>query len=213
MRTEKNKKLCLKVFKPKKVKKATFEEIKALGKLEEFNSYPEGMLKEFKNCKKLFCQSKKAGKKVYEIFVKRGSLWHQRHPGDMIYGMAWYEIMYLGKFKKTQVHIDRYLKLGPDKYPKKYPYWFRENDIAAIHSLIKMNKGRIKMREALGFSAEDDLATVLHQYFLLGDFIANDKVKVKKVKMSPELKKRKELLSQYRSALNRYKSKLEEEEG
>ena len=69
------------------------------------------------------------------------------------------------------------------------------------------------MREALGFSAEDDLATVLHQYFLLGDFIANDKVKVKKVKMSPELKKRKELLSQYRSALNRYKSKLEEEEG
>ena len=42
-----------------------------LGKYTEFNAYPEGMLKEFKKCKKMFAEEKLREKKVYEIFAKR----------------------------------------------------------------------------------------------------------------------------------------------
>ena len=96
------------------------EEVVLLGKYEEFNSYPEGMLKEFKTCNKQFCRGKKAGKKVYEFFVRRGPLWHERHPGDMIHGMAWFEIMYYEKLRKNKKQITRYIKNGPEGYSSNF---------------------------------------------------------------------------------------------
>ena len=41
-----------------------------------------------------------AGKKVYELFVKRGPQYHARYPGAMIEGMVWFELLYLDKLKK-----------------------------------------------------------------------------------------------------------------
>ena len=84
-------------------------------------------------------------------------------------------------------------------------------DVKALHSLIKTNKGRIKMRQALGLSLNDNLETVLKRHWLLGDFLNKDKLKVKKVKINSDIKKRKELLAKYKSALTRYKNKLDEE--
>ena len=85
------------------------------------------------------------------------------------------------------------------------------NDVNALHGLIKTNKGRIKMREALGLSLNDDLETVLKRHWLLGDFLNKDKLKVKKVKINSSIKKRKDLLAKYKSALTKYKNKLDEE--
>jgi hypothetical protein len=73
-----------------------------------------------------------------------------------------------------------------------------------------MNNGRKKMREALGLSLNDDLAKVIKRHWLLGDFLNNNELKVAKVKLDPELKKRKELLAKYQSAIKKYKSKVEE---
>ena len=84
-------------------------------------------------------------------------------------------------------------------------------DISSLHGLIKTNKGRIKMREALGLSLNDDLETVLKRHWLLGDFLNKDKLKVKRVAIGSDIKKRKELLAKYKSALTKYKNKLEEE--
>ena len=67
------------------------------------------------------------------------------------------------------------------------------------------------MREALGLSLNDDLAKVLKREWLLGDFLNNDKLKVKKVKLDPSVKKRKKLLTKYQSAIKKYKEKLAEE--
>ena len=67
------------------------------------------------------------------------------------------------------------------------------------------------MREALGLSFNDDLETVLNRHWLLGDFLNKDKLKVKKVKINSDIKKRKKLLAEYKSALTKYKNKLEEE--
>ena len=69
------------------------------------------------------------------------------------------------------------------------------------------------MRTALGLSEDDDLAKVLSRHFLLGDFLNNDKYKVKKVKLNSGVKKRKELIIKYQSAIKKYKEKLTDEKG
>jgi hypothetical protein len=46
-----------------------------------------------------------------------------------------------------------------------------------------MNEGKIKMREALGLSTDDSLATVLDSHWLLGDFLNNNTLKVSKVSL------------------------------
>ena len=74
-----------------------------------------------------------------------------------------------------------------------------------------MNNGRKKKREALGLSLNDDLAKVLKRNWLLGDFLNNDKVKVKRAKIDPAVKKRDLLLSKYKTAIKKYKNKLAEE--
>ena len=122
--------------------------------------------------------------------------------------MAWFEIVYLAKHKKTMPAIERYIEYKRGNYNYKLR---KKKDEAKIDSLIKMNKARENMRVAMGLSLEDDLAKVLRRHWLLGDFIANDQVKVNKVKMNPEIKKRKKLLTKYQAALKKYKTKLEEE--
>ena len=72
---------------------------------------------------------------------------------------------------------------------------------------IQENKIRMHI---CGMTVYDDLETVLKNQWLLGEFLNNDKLKVKKVKIDPELKKRKLLLEKYKTTLTRYKKKLEE---
>ena len=126
----------------------------------------------------------------------------------MIHGMAWFEIMYLEKLRKTKKQIERYTKNGPEGYSSNSKM---KRDVNALHSLIKMNKGKIRMREALGLGAKDDLATVLRRHWLLGDFLNNDTYKVKKVSLNKDLKIRKKLLEKYQASLKQYKEKLEKE--
>ena len=156
----------------------------------------------------MYCRGKIAGKKVYEIFTKRGELWHKRHPGDIIHGMAWFEIFYLEKLRKDKKQITRYLKNGPNGYSSKSKM---RRDVNLLHGLIKTNKGRIKMRDALGFSLDDDLELVLRQEWLLGEFLNHDEYKVKKVKLNKEILKRKDLLARYQTSLKKYKEKLSDE--
>ena len=162
-------------------------------------------------CKTWICTRKKAGQKVHELFVKRSAIYHARKPGAMIHGMAWFEIMYLGRLYEDRKVIERYLKHGPDNY-KNYKKGKRQlkKDKQKLQALIKMNEGRIKMREALGLSLKDDLEKVLRRHWLLGDFLNNDKFKVKKAKVDPDVKKRSLLLSKYKTAIKKYKKKLAE---
>lgn len=200
-------KIIKKLF-AKHKKKIKMEDMVTLGTYQEFNSYPDGMLKEFGSCKKQFCRGIKAGKKVYEYFAKRGPLWHKRHPGDIIHGMAWFEIFYLEKLRKNKDQIARYLENGPKGYKSKFKM---QKDVNSLHGLINMNKGRKKMRDALGFSLDDDLELVLRQEWLLGEFLNHDEYKVKRVSLNKELLKRKDLLARYQTSLKKYKEKLSEE--
>ena len=192
-----------------------------LGKFREIQSFPEGMLKKKLNWTML---SKKAGQEVYALFVKRGPQYHARYPGAMILGMSWYEIFYLNQLKKNKKVIERFVTFGPDDYnkyknrkdpinsikAKNFPKKLFQEDVLKISKLINNNKSKIKMREALGFSNEDKIEDVIKGQWILGTFLNNDKLKAKKVILDPELKKRKILIARYKTALTKYKKKLEE---
>lgn len=176
-------------------------DILKLGFYEKFFA-PEFILNLVKGCKTEICVRQKAGKKVYEYFVKRTEPYHARYPGAMIEGMAWFEIFYLDKLKKNQKYIDEYfankgnIKISSQK---------------KLYSLIKTNKGRIKMREALGYTVYDDLYEVIEGEWLLAEFLNKDKLKITKIKLSPQMLKRKKLIDRYKLVLKKYKDKLEEE--
>ena len=174
-----------------------------LGEFNDFEKFPINMIEASKGCKTGQCFRKVAGKNVYKLFVQKKERYHSKHPGDIIYGMAWFELLYLDKLKKAQKALKRYNNNKMNTLTK-------SKDMKTIYSLIKMNNGRIKMREALGLSLYDDLELVLKNHWLLGDFLNNDTLAVEKVALDPELKKRKLLLDKYKTTLSKYKKKLEE---
>ena len=83
-------------------------------------------------------------------------------------------------------------------------------DKKKIMSIIKMNNGRLKMRKALGLLPDDNLEKVLNRQLVLSNFLNKDKLKVKKIKVDPQLAKREKLLKKYKVALKKYREKLED---
>ena len=178
-------------------------------KLGEFRKLdlPNKIMDEIKGCQTNICIGQHAGKKVYELFVRRGPIYHARYPGKMINGMVWFEILYYEKLRKSQKILKIYEENKYDRISK-----FRKKIYdKKIHSLIKLNKGRIKMRKALGFTLYDDTIKVIESQWLLAEFLNKDKLTVSKFKLSPEMKKRKLLIEKYKTLLAKYKKKLDEE--
>ena len=148
---------------------------------------PQELLSDLKGCKSNLCFEKLAAKKVFEIFVRRGEEWNARYPGDMIIGMAWFEIMFNGNLRKNKKILARYER---DKYEGLMKLQ-KTDDEKKIFGLINMNNGRIKMREALGFTMFDNTRDVIDGQLLLGNFLNKDKLKSIKVDISPEMRKKK----------------------
>tara|TARA_B110000967_G_scaffold209038_1_gene263459 strand:- start:2043 stop:3857 length:1815 start_codon:yes stop_codon:yes gene_type:complete len=181
-------------------------DILKLGKYKRFNT-PQFLLTEMKNCKSNTCLADKAGKNVYKIFVQKTPIYHAKYPGDMIKGMVWFEILYQTKLKKLQKIIKRY----EDQTYEGLWKLKKKNHESQIYSLIKLNNGRIKMRNALGFTVYNDLYEVIEGQWLLAEFLNKDKLEISKVKMTPEMFKRKELIEKYKTVLAKYKKKIDEE--
>ena len=168
------------------------------------------------------CLKDTAGKKVYEIFAQRSEIYHARYPGKIIEGMAWFEILFMFSLEEKKKILERYEKHSPTKYrnlneisvaqilSKIHTKTAMAEDRRKIYNLIKMNKGRLKMRKAIGLSNENTLIESINRQILLANFLNRDKLKVKKKKIDPDLKKREQLLSKYKNAVTKYKEKLQE---
>ena len=205
LKNEKNKPFCKVVIKRKKDEKVNYcikeSDVLKLGYYEKLIP-PDYILKEMRGCKTGACIRKKAGSKIFEYFVQRDEKYHAKHPGDIIKGMAWFEIFFLDKLKRNKNKIDEYFqKSGQLNLTK------QKN----IYSLIQTNKGRIKMREALGFTVYDDMYYVMENQWLLGEFLNKDKLKAVKVDIGENMKKKKKLIEKYQVTLAKYKEKLEEQ--
>ena len=114
-------------------------DILKLGEYIKFEDFPKNMIATIKGCKSNLCIRKAAGKNVYKLFVQKKERYHTKHPGDIIYGMAWFEILYLDKLKKAQSAINRY---SVNRYEGLMKLKKREDE-KKIYSLVKMNNGRI----------------------------------------------------------------------
>jgi len=190
--------------KPKGFKPVTVvDHVEMLGTFINPSRYPEGMIKTkiFKSCKDInfFCASQKATKEMAKIF-RRGDQYHQRHPGEMLYAMAYFEIFYLKKLREKKKRIEQFLDGWPDK----------KRGGKSIISLLKLNKARKKMRAALGMTMDMSVEEVMERYWILGDFL--EQGEIKKQKVHKDVKKRKALLAKYKSRVNRFNSKIESEE-
>jgi len=174
-----------------------------LGEYKEIKDFPVGFLDSLVGCKSISCINQNAGKKVYRIFVQRGEQYHARYPGAIIQGMVWFEILYFERLKSS-------------RFLDEFTYHNFEQPISgrkakALLSLINMNNGRIKMRQALGYSLYDDTEDVIAAQWLLGEFMNKDKLKsVKNKSFTSDFKKRKELMAKYKDALARFNKKLKE---
>jgi len=174
---------------------------KQISKLSEI--YPEKLYQIVnKGCASWQCTKNRAGAKVYELFIKKTERWHTKYPGDIIYAMSWFEILYLGKINESKKIINRYLESSSDDY------FQAKGDKKKLKSLIKMNKGRLKMREAIGLKRDDNLSKVFQTQWLLGDYLNKDKIVVKKNKIDPAIMKRKILMMNYKTAVKKYKEKV-----
>ena len=120
----------------------------------------------------------------------------------MMEAMAWYEILFSSKHKDADKFIKRYL----ENYPNDYK--FKKVDEKFIRSLLSMNKGREKMRQALGMDLELKTETAIKRFWILGEFLGKGKPKSRKI--DSDLKERKILLDQYKAKVEELKTKLKE---
>ena len=194
--------------KEKDLGEITLEKIDQLGKPIKFDDsyYLDGMNKKFKGCNNSFkCKGKKAGTVLYETFNKDKS-YGQKYPGKMIKAMAMYEVFYSSKLWYAKKSLERYKE---DNYKGLYKLQ-KKDDEKEIRSLIGMNKGRKSMREALGMTVDTPTKEAIRKFWLLGEFLDLGTV-VKNEKLDQDLKKRKELLENYKAQIANLKKKLEDE--
>jgi hypothetical protein len=174
-----------------------------LGTYREIKNFPIGFIDSITGCKAESCINNKSGKKVYEIFVRRGEQYNARYPGSIIQGMVWFEILYFKRLRRSSF-LDEFTN-----YNFEQPISGKKGK--NLLSLINMNNGRIKMRQALGYSLYDETEDVIAAQWLLGEFMNKDKLKsVKNKSFTSDFKKRKELMDKYKDALARFNKKLKE---
>ena len=182
----------------------------------EFANYvlPNKLNKKFKNCKTNTCRKDKSGKFVYKAFIKNSEKKKLENPGDIIHGMAMYEILFLTKVNMSKKYIARFVKKNPyyDFNKKLDPVAKIFNNSKKMNSLIKMNNTREKLRKSLGMDLSVDINTAISRYWVLGDVLNLGDVKVTKTKLHPDVKKRKKLLKKYQETLAKFNKKLKENE-
>ena len=172
------------------------KEVKLLGSFKEPGRYPESFKEEFfKNCKKFTCIGNKSTKKMGEVFSK-SQKYNLENPGNQIKGMALFEIYYLNVLRKNEKKIEIFLENWPSKKKK----------TKEVIKLIKLNKSREKMRNALGMDLETSVEDAIEVYSIMANFLNMGTSKEQEI--SKELKLRNKLLEDYKSTVSKFNSQF-----
>ena len=150
------------------------EDVEAFGAFEKINTAPPGMFK--KRDKQFVQMSKYSQEKIGLIFVSQKRML-DKYPENLMLGMGYFEFFYMQQLKDHKKEIIRFKK----KYPN---IGGTKKNIKKIHSL---NKARKAMRNALGFTLEDDVQEVLNTYYTLSKLFSLGKKE--SIKLSSEEKK------------------------
>ena len=216
---EKKIKKSLSLNKDKKKKKSIFKKNKDpileedLEKIEvynkeifekEFLEYAPEIIEFFGKSSNVTSRGKKAGK-FMSIEFNRSEQGQQRFPGRMIKAMAAFEIFYIDSLRKNRKPLERYKANKGKKYLRK------SSDEANIRSLISINKGREKMRKALGMDLDTPRKEAIKKFWYLGEFLDLGKA-LKNDKYETGLDKRKKLLIEYKQKISSLKEKIKDEQ-
>ena len=216
---EKKIKKSLSLNKDKKKKKSIFKKDKEpileedLEKIEvydkekfqkEFLTYIPEIIEFYGKDSNSVTRAKKAGQYLSKEF-NRNEQGQQRFPGRMIKAMAAFEIFYIDSLRKNKKSLERYRLNKGKKYSRK------SSDEKNIRSLISINKGREKMRKALGMDLDTPRKEAIKKFWYLGEFLDLGKA-LKNDKYETGLDKRKKLLIEYKQKISSLKEKIKDEQ-
>ena len=170
----------------------------------EFLEYAPEIIEFFGKSSNVTSRGKKAGK-FMSIEFNRSEQGQQRFPGRMIKAMAAFEIFYIDSLRKNRKSLERYKANKDQKYIRK------SSDEANIRSLISINKGREKMRKALGMDLDTPRKEAIKKFWYLGEFLDLGKA-LKNDKYETGLDKRKKLLIEYKQKISLLKEKIKDEQ-
>ena len=170
----------------------------------EFLEYAPEVIEFFGKSSNVVSRGKKAGK-FMSIEFNRNEQGQQRFPGRMIKAMAAFEIFYIDSLRKNRKSLERY------KANKGKQYLRKSSDEANIRSLISINKGREKMRKALGMDLDTPRKEAIKKFWYLGEFLDLGKA-LKNDKYETGLDKRKKLLIEYKQKISLLKEKIKDEQ-
>ena len=195
--------------KDKDEEEITLKKIADLGVPVKFDKsyYPDSMKPKFKGVINSFKQiGSKAGQSLFKSF-NRSKGYQQRHPGELIKAMAMYEVFYASQLWYARNNIKRYKE---NKYRGSF-LSRKKGDEKKIRSLFGMKKGQESMREALGMNSETPAKVAIKKFWTLGEFL-NLGTAVKNKKLSRDLKKRQQLIADYKQQISKLKNKLKDDE-
>ena len=170
----------------------------------EFLEYVPEVIEFFGKSTNVVSRAKKAGKYMSMEFG-RSEQGQQRFPGRMIKAMAAYEIFYIDSLRKHKKSLERYKANKGKKYARK------SIDEENIRSLISLNKGREKMRKALGMDLDTPRKEAIKKFWYLGEFLDLGKA-LKNEKYETGLDKRKKLLIEYKQKISLLKENIKDEQ-
>ena len=205
----KDKKRKNSIFKKKKdpILEEDLEKIEVYNKeifQKEFLEYAPEVIEFFGKSSNVLTRAKKAGKYM-SVEFNRSEQGQQRFPGRMIKAMAAFEIFYIDSLRKNRKSLERYKANKDQKYIRK------SVDEAKIRSLISINKGREKMRKALGMDLDTPRKEAIKKFWYLGEFLDLGKA-LKNDKYETGLDKRKKLLIEYKQKISLLKEKIKDEQ-
>ena len=166
------------------------EDVNAFGSFNKIDTAPFGM---FKAKDKQFVQmAKYSQEKIGSYFVNQKGLL-DKYPENLMLGMGYFEFFYMQQLKDHKREIQ--------SFKDKYPNIGNKESIKKIYSL---NKARKSMRNALGFTLEDDVQEVLNTYYVLSQLFSL--AEKEKIELNKEEKKLFKIHSQLSKKLNIVKS-------
>jgi len=160
--------LCIFFFNPifaderseTEVKNGIFlEDVEAFGTFNKIDTAPSGMFKPRDN--QFVQMSKYSQRKMGLIFVQQKGIL-DKFPENLMLGMGYFEFFYMQQLKDHKKDIITF----KEKYPN--IGWTKTN----IKKIYGLNKARKAMRNALGFTLEDDVQEVLKTYYVLSQLFS-----------------------------------------
>ncbi len=172
------------------------KDVDEFGEFKKINNAPKGMFPETSNTFHL--KQIRSQKKFVDTFVKQKGLM-EKYTDRVIIGMGYFEFFYMQQLKDSRKDIIRFKQ----NYPNINAGLKKE-----IKKIYGLNKARKSMRESVGLSLNDDIETVLKNYFVLYKLL--NQAEIETLKISIEEKKTRKIHNNISKNISKLKSLLQD---